>query len=87
METVNCNLCNSVMGLVKETPQWAVYKCFSCRRVMGKLNEKLKPNEREEAEREMDEYAFSLTDAEVINMLEKMSSKEILDLFNKANQK
>ena len=87
MKTINCEQCkSSVMGLVNETLSWAVYKCFSCHSVVGRLNEELKPDEREEAEREMDDYAFSLTDAEAINKFKKMSSKEILDWF-KANQK
>ena len=60
METVECPQCKSVMGLVRTTPRWAVYKCFSCRIVTGQLSDKLEPSEIQDAEGEMNSYVGSL---------------------------
>lgn len=81
MKTVNCEQCKSVMGLIKETPRWVLYQCFSCRCVKGILNRKLKPHEREEAEREMDMYGESLINATIRYKFGNISSKELNDWF------
>ncbi|HET6455237.1 MAG TPA: hypothetical protein VFI02_12595 [Armatimonadota bacterium] len=84
METVECSDCKSVMGLVKETPRWKVHKCFSCRRVMGQLSKDLNPDEREDAEREMDSFAESLLSDDIRRIgdrLRNMSPQELQDFF------
>jgi hypothetical protein len=64
MKTIQCKQCSSVMGLVRETPRWELYKCFSCRHVMGRIHDGLKQREFKDATREMDNYADSLFDEE-----------------------
>ena len=89
METIECEQCKSVMGLVKKTPRWALYKCFSCRHVMGQINNELERGEYEDAEREMDIYAESLIGVElrdIANRLRRMSPEE-RDAFFKRNDK
>ncbi len=73
MKTVQCEECDSVMGLVRETPRWELYKCFSCRQLIGQILEELKQHEFEDANMEMDTYAKSLLDEE----LQSMSPEEL----------
>lgn len=83
MKTVPCKECGSVMGLVREAPRWELYKCFSCRHVMGRFHEELKEHEFEDATREMDTYAATLLDEE----LQSMSAEGLTRLFCERNEK
>ena len=80
METVECEQCKSVMGLVKKTPRWALYKCFSCRHIMGRINNELKQDEFKDAEMEMDFYADSLIKPELTDIASRLQKKSPEDL-------
>lgn len=74
METVECTDCKSVMGLVMKTPRWAIYKCFSCRHVMGCLNGELEGTEREDADAEMDLHASTIMNDEMTDIRNRLAS-------------
>jgi hypothetical protein len=69
------------MGLVEKTPRWALYKCFSCRHVMGKINNELKGPEFKDATAEMDAHAQSIMHDELRDRLQHMSPDELDDFF------
>lgn len=95
MKTVQCEQCNSVMGLARETPRWELYKCFSCRHVMGRIRKHVKQDEVGDATREMDSCAGSLLDDEFRGMspeefeslLEKSEGNKIIDELVAKTQK
>lgn len=80
MKTVKCDQCNSVMGLARETPRWELYKCFSCRHVMGRIRKHVKQHEVGDATMEMDSCAGSLLDDE----FRGMDPEEFKLLFEKS---
>lgn len=86
MKTINCEHCKSVMGLVKETPRWALYKCFSCRHVMGQFAKELTQDELKEATMEMDTFAQIHLDDQLRDIgkrLDSMSSEELNNFFRR----
>lgn len=62
MEATECKQCGSTMGVLRKTPRWTLYKCFSCRHVMGRIDEQLEPGKRETAGAALDRYAGSIVD-------------------------
>jgi hypothetical protein len=84
MEAIMCEHCKSVMGLVKETPRWKLYRCYSCRHVTGQINRELKGLEFEDATREMDDHAGSVMRGElgdIRDRLQRMSPEELGEFF------
>ena len=89
MRTIECERCRSVMGLVKETQRWALYKCFSCRHIIGQFNKKLTQDELKDATMEMDTCAQFHMDYELKNIKERLGSisSEELNIFLNRNNK
>jgi hypothetical protein len=79
MEAVECQHCKSVMGVVRKTPRWTLYRCFSCRHIMGRINGELKGADYENAESEMDRFAGSL----IGDDFRRMSPEDLAKLFGR----
>ena len=77
------------MGLVTERPRWALYKCFSCRHVVGQFAKELTRDELEVATMEMDTIAQIHLDEKLSDIrkgLEMMSSEELNNFFGRNDQ-
>jgi hypothetical protein len=67
------------MGVIRKTPRWALYKCFSCRHVMGRIDDQLEPGKRETAGVALDRYAGSI----VVQQRRSISPEELVEAMSR----